>query len=406
VPTVFHFLLQAIQREHSFAATWQEIWTPLLADFPEIDLEKLDPSAMTHARKRLQRDVMTTLAAQTCAKTKEADLTKWKKFRLLAIDGTTVSMPRESELFEHFGAHHARTTTVRYPLGTIVFLITVDASLILDWNFGAYDPGEDKTSRPLLSHLGPEDLLLADRGFAGSPTLARVLARDADFLMRKNARLKIEYLPVIEKLGRNDFITEIPMNKPARKLDPSLPEKVRVRIFKAFWKTPAGEKVADWFVTSLIDRKRFKRNVMAKLYHRRWQVETSYLEFKQTFHADVLRSKTVDNIHKEFTAHVLAYQLVRLLILEAAKKHKKKATRISFVNAARWVVSFSTRMAVERAWRLPLLYQRLLDAIASSEIDVRPGRLEPRAVSREWKHYPHLRMPRAEWRKQRLEGSA
>jgi len=155
VVTVFHFLLQAIQREESFSATWQELWTPIIADFPEMDLVKLDRSALTHARKRLPKEVLEMLAAEACAQTDQADIAKWKGLRLLALDGSTVSMPREDDLFEHFGAHHARTTTVRYPLGTIAFLLNVATSLVLDYRFGPYDPGEDKTCRPLFNRLGP-----------------------------------------------------------------------------------------------------------------------------------------------------------------------------------------------------------------------------------------------------------
>jgi hypothetical protein len=60
-------------------------------------------------------------------------------------------------------------------------------------------------------------------------------------------------------------------------------------------------------------------------------------------------------------------------------------------------------MAAAPAWALPIYYDRLLDAIAAGTIDVRPGRLEPRALTREWKHYPHLRLSRSEWRQQRLQ---
>ena len=141
---------------------------------------------------------------------------------------------------------------------------------------------------------------------------------------------------MIERLGNNDFVTEIPVRKVARKRDPGLPQKVRVRIFEAIWNSPAGEKIDEWFVTSLEDARGYKKKALANLYHKRWRVETSYLEFKRLFHADVLRSKTVDNIYKEFAAHILAYQLVRLLILAAANKHGKKPTEISFINAVRW----------------------------------------------------------------------
>lgn len=406
VATVFHFLAQAIQREDSFRATWQELWTPVISEYPDMAFGGSDPSGLSHARKRLPRKVMRTLAGKACHKTRSIKPSVWKGYRLLALDGTTVSMPRAEKLFSHFGAHRARTTTVRYPLATVGMLLCVGSSLVLDYRFGPFDPGEDATCRPLYAHLGLGDLLLADRGFAGSPSLARIKKTGSDFLMRKNARLIVSRLPVIRKLGKDDFVTEIPMNKSARIKDPDLPECVRVRIFKATWKTPAGEVVTDWFVTSLENPIEFKKKALAKLYHQRWRIETSYLEFKQLFHADVLRSKTVDNVYKEFDAHVLAYQLVRLLIHAAAKKHDKEPAQLSFLNAARWTISFSHRMATAKTYRLPGLYQRLLDAVASSEVDVRPGRLEPRALAREWKHYPHLRISRSEWRKQRLKKRA
>jgi hypothetical protein len=401
VATVFHMLLQAIQREESFAATWQEVWS-LAATGLGIGSRKANSSALSQARSRIPETVLEKLVQSACD-VDERCFSRWRGMRLLALDCTAVSMPREPALLEHFGIHKVGKTTTRYPLATLASLLSVGTSLVVDHRFGPFDPGETGTATPLLNNIGHGDLLLADRGFSGSSTLARICVMGAAFLMRKNARLIVKHLPVLRRLGRDDFITEIPMSKPARKLDPSLPEKVRLRIFKAVWTSPAGEQIQEWFVTSLVDPKRFKKRSLAKLYHERWRIETSYQEFKVIFHADVLRSKTPDNVGKEMTAHVLAYQLVRRLIVEAAKKHAKKPTEISFLNAARWVLAFSARMSTSAAWMLPVLYDRLLDAIASTEVDVRPGRLEPRALTREWKHYPHLRMTRSAWRKHRLQ---
>jgi len=81
-------------------------------------------------------------------------------------------------------------------------------------------------------------------------------------------------------------------------------------------------------------------------------------------------------------------------------------TEISLLGAARAIVRFSHHMAAAPTWALPIYYERLLDAIAAGRIDVRPGRLEPRALTREWKHYPHLRLSRSEWRNQRLRRTA
>jgi hypothetical protein len=63
IVTVLHYLAQAVQREHSFAATWQELWAPLAADLPQIACVAPDYSALTHARRRLPKAVMQTLAA-------------------------------------------------------------------------------------------------------------------------------------------------------------------------------------------------------------------------------------------------------------------------------------------------------------------------------------------------------
>jgi len=401
VVTVFHFLIQAIQREHSFAATWAELWGPVAVAFGLPD-RRFNSSALSQARSRLPQKVVEVLARGACA-VHDAPCERWHGMRLEALDGTTVSMPREALLFDHFGAHHARTTTVRYPLGTFCCLLRVGSSLIEDYRFGPFDCGEKDTATPLVAHLRPGDLLLADRGFAGSPTMARVLARGSHFLMRKNARLIVSRLPVLKRLGPHDFITELTVNPIARAADPSLPARLRVRLFRATWLSPAGERLTDWFVTSLRRRRRFPPQVLANLYHRRWRIETSYLEFKVLFHTDVLRSKTVSNIYKELAAHVLAYQLVRRLIRQAAVQHQKSPTEISFLHATRWILSFSSRMSLAASERLPAMYGRLLDAIASTEVDVRPGRLEPRALTREWKHYPHLRMSRSQWRTHRLK---
>ena len=404
VVTLFHFLLQAIQREESFAASWQELWTNAAS---EVGLEKrrFNSSALSQARSRMPTAALDLLVRRACS-VREEGFSMWQGFRLLALDATSVSMPREAELFKHFGAHKARTTTVRYPLASFCSLLAVQSSLLVDYRFGPFDPGELKTATPLLDHLKEGDLLLADRHFAGSPTLARIYGKGADFLMRKNGRLLVERLPVIRSLGRDDFLTEIPMDKSAARNDPCLPSSVGVRLFKTTWRSPAGKRVKGWFVTSLKDRKRFPPATLACLYHQRWRSETSYLEFKVFFHADVLRSKTVANVEKEFAAHVLGYQLVRRLMVEAAQKHKKKPAQISFLHAARWVISVSARMSAAPVWKLPIIYQRLLDAIASTEVDIRPGRAEPRALTREWKHYPHLRTTRSEWRQLYLKETA
>jgi hypothetical protein len=86
-------------------------------------------------------------------------------------------------------------------------------------------------------------------------------------------------------------------------------------------------------------------------------------------------------------------------MMRAAASHGKEPTRLSFSAALRLVVSTSLRMSAAPVREIRALYDMMIEAIAAAEAPERPGRTEPRALTRERKHYPHLRVSRAEWRR-------
>ena len=71
-------------------------------------------------------------------------------------------------------------------------------------------------------------------------------------------------------------------------------------------------------------------------------------------------------VHKELEAHLLAFNLVRLIILRAARQAGVELKRISFVNAVRTILRVSDRMREAPAARLPLLYRVMLTEIAAA----------------------------------------
>ena len=103
-------------------------------------------------------------------------------------------------------------------------------------------------------------------------------------------------------------------------------------------------------------------------------------DLKQTLHMDVLRTKSVDGIHKELTVFAIVYNLVRLVMLEAAQRQGVMPDRISFVDALRWLVAAGTGLPLRRIRVLPL----------------RPDRHEPRVRKRRPKNYPLMTKPHAE----------
>jgi len=134
------------------------------------------------------------------------------------------------------------------------------------------------------------------------------------------------------------------------------------------------------------------------LYRKRWKMERLIEEIKIWLGADVLRSKTVEGIYKELYARLIAFSLIHWLILKASERHQKDVQRISFSAAVRLMATYSMKMSVAPFWMLPLLYEELLEKVASSIVPYRPERIEPRLKKRDQKHYGLLKISRAEWR--------
>ncbi len=122
---------------------------------------------------------------------------------------------------------------------------------------------------------------------------------------------------------------------------------------------------------------------------------------------EILRCKTPELVRKEIWTHLLAYNLIRTIIAQAAVKHSIDPRSISFKGAIQTLEAFQPVIAIQgqqdSAFRMKL-YQQLLDAIAKHRVADRPDRYEPRLRKRRPKHYGFLRKPRSEAKRAILNG--
>ncbi len=128
----------------------------------------------------------------------------------------------------------------------------------------------------------------------------------------------------------------------------------------------------------------------------RWQAEVDLRSIKITMQMDVLRCKTPDMVRKEIWLHLLAYNLIRTVMAEAAEHANMRPREVSFKGALQTLTAY--RAIVEQAppGALPALYESLLEAIAMHQVGNRPHRYEPRAVKRRPKQHDLLTIPRQE----------
>lgn len=156
-------------------------------------------------------------------------------------------------------------------------------------------------------------------------------------------------------------------------------------------------------VTTLLDSPLYPAAEVAALYRARWHAELDLRSLKVTLGMDVLRGKTPQIVRKEIWAHLLAYNLIRSVMAQAASQYGVLPRSLSFKAALQTLHAFTMSLWLSGSSRVHGLYTPLLAAIASHRVGDRPDRFEPRARKRRPKPYPYLTKPRKEAKAALLE---
>lgn len=157
-----------------------------------------------------------------------------------------------------------------------------------------------------------------------------------------------------------------------------MPDVLTVRLLRYQW--PGFRP--SWLVTSLLDPQAFAYTELVDLYHRRWQIETIYREWKHGLDIQNLRSHTPAGILKEVYAHLMFSNLVRWVMTDATKHTDLNPVDLSFVTALSHVHNAILRILRTGVRRLDATYQNLLQDIRRARIRKRPGRAYPRKSDR------------------------
>jgi len=399
IVTVLHMIMAAIWPEDSFNASWQMVWANFASWFPSLAGQCPARTNVSRARARLPIKLWHRLFDLVSLKSQLLSMQydKWKGHRVVLTDGTCISMADKPELFKTFGTNDGYHGKGKYPLARLVTLCLANTMTVINYAIGRYNQDETALLFSIIKSLQKGDLLVADRHFAAAHYYWYYQQRSVEFLTRAHQCLKVSRIKRIHSYSRNDFIGYLNIGKNYKLKDPRLPAHVMVRFIKAKV-CVRGQRKEIWFATSLLDNKKYPAKAIVKIYGRRWRIETLFREFKINFSSDVLRSQSPDSVRKEIITRLTAINIVHAIMLEASIEHDVDPLRISFVGALRIIIGFSPALASSSIWQLPLIYRAMLTEIACAIVPERPGRIEPRMVRREWKHYPSMKITRAQWR--------
>ncbi len=370
-----------------------------------------DTSAYCKARGRLPEAVLARLVRQTGQRTHDRmpAAWRWAGRAVKVVDGTTVSMPDTLANQQAFPQSRAQKAGVGFPLARMVVLFSLAVGTALDAAFGPYrgkQTGELSLFRQLHDRLEAGDILLADRHFGSFWELVLVRERGGDVVTRLHQHRRADFRRG-RRLGCGDHV--VSWAKPARpewmtaEEYVRLPETLAVRELRVCVTRPGYRTRVLIVATTLLDADVFSTREVALLYRVRWFAELDLRALKATLPMGILRGKTPSMVRKEVWAHLLAYNLIRGLMADAASEAGLLPWQLSFAGALQTVVAFAPlAWAWEEEWEPIGVALRV--ALREHRVCERPGRVEPRAQKRRPQHYPLLTEPRDQARSRLIQG--
>lgn len=347
------------------------------------------PSALVQARQRLGYEaVQKTFELLASRAFGSHAFEQWNGLNLLAVDGVVYRTEDTAENLTSFGCERNNHSTSPYPQVRMCCLMEVSSHLLLGSAFDGRDVGEMSLAQELIEHVPSHSLTLFDRGYYSVGLLHQWQQAGEHTHWMIPARKDLQF-SVTRQLNENDALITLTPSPRAKKRFPSLPDTLEARLTTYYVKGKSYR-----VLSSLTDPLRFPYDSLTEVYAERWEIELGFREMKQSLlHANyTLRSKKPDMVRQELWGLLLAYNLVRIAMLDATNELDINPTRLSFSHCARHVMVFLTTIPIRSANKLPLHYQELLDTLRLFVLpDKRPDRRYPRVVRKKPTKYPYKR---------------
>jgi hypothetical protein len=405
--TLWMFLGQVVDPDHSCrqAVARLLVWLTLQGQ-PACCAET---GAYCKARFRLSEEHLHGLArctgAQLHGKARTAWL--WKGRRVKIADGTTAIMPDTEANQAEYPQPDGQKPGLGFPMIRMVVLFCLATGAVLDAAVAAYSgkgTGELSLLRSIWNELHEGEVLLADRLYCSWFEMALLKQRGVDVVLHQHQSRRTDFC-MGQSLGRRDHLVRWPKpDRPdwmERDVYASLPNELEVREVEVTIRRNGFRPVKLIVATTLLDAEEYRPEDLAEAYWQRWQAELDLRSIKEVMQMGELRCKTPAMVRKEIWAHLLAYNLIRGVISQAAAEHGRRPCQISFKGALQTLTAFQPILLYSRD--MSEAYRRLLTAIVAHRVGDRPGRVEPRAKKRRKKNYAILTKPRPLARKRLME---
>ena len=400
--TLWAFLAQTLRdgKGASCAAAVADIATYML------QTDRQPPAGDTgdycRARAKLSLPALRHLVVESARQleSKAGEFWLWKGLHAKLVDGFTFTMPDTPDNQEAFPQLSSQSPGVGFPIARACTVMSLATACVCDAAIGPYkgkETGESALLRDMLDVFNEGDVAVFDRYYCSFMMLAMLSLGGVHVCARLHQR-RVSDFRRGRRLGEGDHL--ITWHRPVRPawMSPEqydrIPETLTLRELRFRVTVPGRRTEAITVVTTLTDPQAYSAEDIAQLYGLRWNVELDIRDIKQTLSMGHLRCKTPHMVRRELWVTLLAYNLIRKVIVTSAAVHGKQPRRLSFTLTCQMVLASWILLSTGSARNAHQLWVVTLASIAAHQVPNRPGRIEPRALKRRRHRYPLMQCPR------------
>lgn len=360
-----------------------------------------DTGAYVAARHRLpleQLETIFTHLAGTAAR-KAGTLQGAGGRRVLAVDATSVQLPDTPELQTHYPQPPLQKHGCGFPIMKISALFNLASGALERVELGNRKIHELPLFFRLLKSLRPGDIWLGDALYCAYISMAYSLQLGMDAIARLDGPRHVTFSHG-RKIGPNERLINWrkPLYKPhyiSQSQWDAIPQTLSLRLIRTTIARPGWRPFSFLVVTTLLDSCAYPAAWIAELYLRRWRLEICFRNLKTSLGMEVLRTQSASMVRKELLMFLIAHNMIRCLIAEAARRYDRPIETVSFMGTVAAARQYCHAMASASGRRVRRrLHAAFIEAIAQESLPHRPNRVEPRAVKRRPKQFPRLMIPR------------
>jgi hypothetical protein len=296
-----------------------------------IHFKSFTKSAFVQCRKKIQPEVFKKLSGMLIDEfytENELGIKLWNGFRVLAVDGSSITLPFTKELKKIYGLTKNQTNT-GVVQARVSVLYDVLNKYVLDSQLSPKSVGERALGLLHIEKSRTNDLIIYDRGYPSYDFINTHLTKSIDYLMR----VKVSFSGVTKSFIASNKRSQIVEIYPGKNVDISDKQydkntPIKVRLLRV--DLPCGE--TELLITSLLHNKKYPNKTFKELYFKRWGVETYYDELKNKLKVEYFSGYSNQSILQDFNAAIFISNVQTLIVsdLEDEIKEQTKNRKIAY----------------------------------------------------------------------------